>query len=61
MLTEATRLANQAQISNVTWRRLRAEDLPADLPPVRVVTFAQSVPLNGPLPGRRGRPQHAHR
>lgn len=29
MLTEATRLANQAQISNVTWRRLRAEDLPA--------------------------------
>jgi hypothetical protein len=42
MLTEAARLAERQQIRNVTWRHLRGEDLPADLPPVRVVTFAQS-------------------
>jgi SAM-dependent methyltransferase len=42
MLTEAARLAEQQQLRNVSWRHLRAEDLPADLPPVRVVTFAQS-------------------
>ena len=42
MLTEADRLAERQQIRNVTWRHLRGEDLPADLPPVRVVTFAQS-------------------
>lgn len=42
MLVEAELLAAQAQIGNVVWRHLRAESLPADLPPVDVVTFAQS-------------------
>ena len=42
MLTEAARLADQQHVSNVTWRHLRGEDLPADLPAPRVVTFAQS-------------------
>jgi SAM-dependent methyltransferase len=42
MLAAAARLADQKQVRNVVWRHLRAEALPADLPPVRVVTFAQS-------------------
>jgi SAM-dependent methyltransferase len=42
MLAEASRLAETQNIRNVSWRHLRAEQLPADLPPVRVVTFAQS-------------------
>ncbi|MEP6851120.1 MAG: class I SAM-dependent methyltransferase [bacterium] len=42
MLTVAARRAAQQQIANVTWRHLRAEDLPDDLPPVQFVTFAQS-------------------
>jgi len=42
MLGEAARLAGEQGVGNVTWRHLRGEDLPADLPPVRVVTFAQS-------------------
>lgn len=42
MLTEAVRLAGRAQVGNITWRHLHAEDLPAGLPPVCVVTFAQS-------------------
>ena len=42
MLAEAARLAERQKIRNVRWRHLRAEDLPADLAPVRVVTFAQS-------------------
>ena len=42
MLAEAARLAAQRGLSNLTWRHLRAEDLPADLPSVRVVLFAQS-------------------
>jgi SAM-dependent methyltransferase len=42
MLTEAARLAERQKIRNVGWRHLRAEELPADLSPVRVVTFAQS-------------------
>lgn len=42
MLAEAARLAEQQQVRNVVWRHLRAEDLPADLHPVGVVTFAQS-------------------
>jgi SAM-dependent methyltransferase len=42
MLAEAARLAEQQQVRNVVWRHLRAEDLPADLLPVGVVTFAQS-------------------
>jgi len=42
MLAEAARLAERQKIRNVSWRHLRGEELPADLPPVRVVTFAQS-------------------
>ncbi len=42
MLAEASRLAIQQQVTNVTWRHLRGEDLPADLPRPRLVTFAQS-------------------
>lgn len=42
MLTEASRLANQQQVTNVSWRHLRGEDLPADLPRPSLVTFAQS-------------------
>lgn len=42
MLTEAARLAGVRQVRNITWRHLRGEDLPADLPGACVVTFAQS-------------------
>jgi SAM-dependent methyltransferase len=42
MLAEATRLAEEKQVRNVTWRHLRGEDLPAGLARVQVVTFAQS-------------------
>ena len=34
----AARLADAAGLGNVAWRHLRAEDLPADLPSVRLVT-----------------------
>jgi SAM-dependent methyltransferase len=40
MLAEAARLAGEP--SNVRWVRMRAEELPGDLSPVDVVTFAQS-------------------
>jgi SAM-dependent methyltransferase len=42
MLDEAARLAEELGVTNVEWRRLRAEELPADLRLFRVVTFAQS-------------------
>jgi len=42
MLIEAARLADEHGVGNVKWRRMRAEELPADLPAPRVVTFAQS-------------------
>ena len=42
MLAEAARLAGRRDIQNVSWRHLRAEQLPADLAPVRLVTLAQS-------------------
>jgi SAM-dependent methyltransferase len=42
MLTEAAWLAERQKIRNVSWRHLRGEDLPADLPAVEVVSFAQS-------------------
>ncbi len=42
MLAEGARLAADRGLSNLSWRHLRAEDLPADLPSIRVVTFAQS-------------------
>ena len=34
--------ASRSELTNVRWRQLRAEDLPADLGTFRVVTFAQS-------------------
>lgn len=42
MLAEAARLAAVAGITTVEWRRLRAEELPADLGAYDVATFAQS-------------------
>ena len=42
MLAEGARNAAAQGVRNVSWRRLRAEDLPADLPSPQVVTFAQS-------------------
>jgi precorrin-6B methylase 2 len=42
MVDEAARQAAAHHVDNVSWRRMRAEDLPADLPPVNVITFAQS-------------------
>lgn len=42
MLGEVARLARQRLIANVSWVQMRAEKLPADLPPMTVVSFAQS-------------------
>jgi SAM-dependent methyltransferase len=42
MLAEAERLANAAGATNVSWRQLYAEELPADLGTFRLITFAQS-------------------
>jgi len=42
MLAEAQRQAHRAGVTNVTWRRLRAEELPAGLGTFRLVTVAQS-------------------
>jgi SAM-dependent methyltransferase len=42
MLTTAGRRAEEAGITNITWRQMLAEELPADLGTFRVVTFAQS-------------------
>lgn len=42
MLAEARRAASQRRTTNVSWARLRAEELPADLGTFRVITFAQS-------------------
>jgi SAM-dependent methyltransferase len=42
MLSEAARLAAEAGVRNVSWRQLRAEDLPAGLGTYRLVTFARS-------------------
>lgn len=42
MLAEAERLAREERLTNTIWRQLRGEDLPADLLPVDLVTFAQS-------------------
>jgi SAM-dependent methyltransferase len=41
-IAQAARLAGRAGVTNVRWRRMRAEDLPAGLGGFRVVTFAQS-------------------
>lgn len=42
MIARAAAEAAGRGVANVTWRRLRAEDLPADLGTFRLVTFAQS-------------------
>lgn len=42
MLAEAKRRAGAAGVSNVTWRHLRAEELPAGLGVFRAAVFAQS-------------------
>ena len=42
MLREADRLSRAADVTNVSWRQVYAEDLPADLGTFRLVTFAQS-------------------
>ncbi|GAA2104019.1 class I SAM-dependent methyltransferase [Actinomadura alba] len=42
MIIQASRRASETNATNVRWRQLRAEDLPADLGGFRVVTFAQS-------------------
>jgi hypothetical protein len=42
MVAEAGRAGESRGVRNVEWRRLRAEELPADLGTFRVVTFAQS-------------------
>lgn len=42
MLAEASRSATEAEVENVEWCRLRAEELPADLGTFQVATFAQS-------------------
>lgn len=42
MLQEAERAAGQQGSTNLSWARLRAEELPAGLGTFRVITFAQS-------------------
>src|SRR3954452_6057959 len=42
MVDEAAKRAAEHHVNNVSWRCMRAEELPADLPPVDVLTFAQS-------------------
>jgi SAM-dependent methyltransferase len=42
MLDEAARAAGEQHVENVSWVRMRAEDLPADLGRFRVISFAQS-------------------
>ena len=42
MLREAEGQARAAGVTNVSWRQLYAEDLPADLGTFRLITFAQS-------------------
>lgn len=42
MLAEAARQAERTGITNITWRHLRAEQLPADIAAPTVITLAQS-------------------
>lgn len=42
MIEEAIKAGQRRQVSNVSWRHMRAEELPADLGPMSLVTFAQS-------------------
>lgn len=43
MIAEATRAARRSGVANVTWVRMRAEELPGELGTFDAVTFAQSV------------------
>jgi len=57
MLDEAVRQAAAQHVDNVSWQRMRAEDLPAKLPSVDVITFAQSFHwMNRPLVAAAVRP-----
>lgn len=50
MIDEAARVSKRDQVTNVTWRRMLAEELPAELGPFDLVTFAQSFHwMNRPL------------
>ena len=54
MLAEGARQAAAAGISHVDWLNLRAEELPTDLGPFRVVSLAQSFHwMDRPLVARR--------
>lgn len=53
MIAEATRRAAEAGATNIQWRQLRAEDLPADLGTFQVATFAQSFHWMQQLPVAR--------
>jgi SAM-dependent methyltransferase len=56
MIVQAARRAGETNATNVRWRHLRAEDLPADLGGFRVATFAQSFHwMDRPLVARRVR------
>ncbi|MEU7585834.1 class I SAM-dependent methyltransferase [Micromonospora sp. NPDC049230] len=56
MLAEGRRRADGVGVTNVEWRHLRAEDLPASLGTFRVATFAQSFHwMDRPLVARRVR------
>jgi SAM-dependent methyltransferase len=56
MIVEAQHLAGEAGAVNIEWRRLRAEDLPADLGTFQVASFAQSFHwMDQPLVARRVR------
>lgn len=50
MIDEAARVSQRDQVTNVTWRRMLAEELPAGLGSFDLVTFAQSFHwMNRPL------------
>ena len=53
MLAEAEHQAARVGMSNVQWRQLRAEELPADLGEFRVISFAQSFHWMDQLPVAR--------
>lgn len=52
MLAEASRQAARAGARNVSWRRLRAEDLPANLPPHDEITALVESYVGSAVKGR---------
>jgi SAM-dependent methyltransferase len=42
MIAHAQEVARRGEVANVSWRQMRAEDLPADLCEFDLITFAQS-------------------